>query len=339
MHQARPHPPSGRSRSRRAAQRWWAEARVEQPAKHLPKLSRSQNARREPLMGRWAPLRGGCCQTCHAPLTFRGKARKFCFTACHTISRHPGFGTCEYCGDAFTLPAPSNRNRGEGRYCSHVCARKGASWGSPIHRRVLLALRASKRVRSIRLRRATCSECGISFRQATPGQVVCARETCKRRRAVRVAGSVPAGDVLLLECGGCGKEIRRVSKQGGVRTKCDRCERAQRKEIKRKRRRALRREGLYPNQSHRSRAKRHGVPYEPIRPRDVYERDRWRCGICGDRIGKAVAYPDPRSASVDCIVPMSRGGGFVMHNVQAAHWRCNVEKSDGAAGSQLRMPV
>lgn len=36
----------------------------------------------------------------------------------------------------------------------------------------------------------------------------------------------------------------------------------------------------------RRRARRFGVPYEPIKPTDVFERDGWRCQVCGRRTPK-----------------------------------------------------
>src|SRR5690606_41336129 len=61
------------------------------------------------------------------------------------------------------------------------------------------------------------------------------------------------------------------------------------------------------------------LAYEPINSIKVFERDGWICGICHDPIDPAVPWPDDRSKSLDHIVPMSKGGGHVWSNVQAAH--------------------
>jgi hypothetical protein len=87
--------------------------------------------------------------------------------------------------------------------------------------------------------------------------------------------------------------------------------------------------------SHRRRARFYGVSYEPIKPAEIYERDRWRCGICHKRVDKRLKYPHPKSASLDHIVPMSQGGGHVKTNVQLAHLICNSQKSAGGGGEQL----
>lgn len=308
MQQARPHPPSGRSRSRRTAQRWWAEARVEQPAKHLPKLSRSQNARREPLMGRWAPLRGGCCQTCHAPLTFRGRERKFCSTACHTISRHPGFGTCEYCGDAFTLPAPSNRKRGEGKYCSKSCRAMGAHWESPLHRRVRCAVGISAAARKAK---KVCRVCGAMGARMECGPV-CRQEMARRRAMCETPHETR-------ECSECGGAY--TPNHGNRRIFCSR--RCAKKHGKRNRR-------------HAKRARSSG---HPIYWSLVWRQAGGKCALCGQRVERDTNPSNPRGATVDHIVPLSRGGEHAPWNVQLAHRSCNSAKGARSFGSQMRLAV
>ncbi|MCD8207652.1 MAG: HNH endonuclease [Bacteroidales bacterium] len=44
---------------------------------------------------------------------------------------------------------------------------------------------------------------------------------------------------------------------------------------------------------------------------------------------KSLKYPDPMSACVDHIIPISRGGHpSDLSNLQLAHWTCNRMKSD-----------
>ncbi|WP_086348523.1 HNH endonuclease [Candidatus Enterococcus clewellii] len=53
------------------------------------------------------------------------------------------------------------------------------------------------------------------------------------------------------------------------------------------------------------------------------------CGICGHPIDKRLKSPDPMSAVVDHIVPVSKGGHpSDIANLQLAHWTCNRQKSD-----------
>ncbi len=69
----------------------------------------------------------------------------------------------------------------------------------------------------------------------------------------------------------------------------------------------------------------------------IAERDGWRCGICGKRVGRSYASPHPRSASLDHIEQLSLGGKHAPENVQLAHLDCNVRKGNRAAGDQLAL--
>lgn len=83
--------------------------------------------------------------------------------------------------------------------------------------------------------------------------------------------------------------------------------------------------------SHRSRAMYYGVDYERIDRVVIYERDAWTCGVCGDPVDPALDYPHALSASLDHIVPVSRGGSHTADNLQCAHLTCNRHKSDSVA--------
>lgn len=88
----------------------------------------------------------------------------------------------------------------------------------------------------------------------------------------------------------------------------------------------------------RGKARRLGVRYEPIDPQKVFERDGFRCGLCGRTVNRLLKGPHPKSASVDHIVPMNAQdlGDHLYQNVQCAHLECNVRK--GRRGiSQLRL--
>jgi len=95
--------------------------------------------------------------------------------------------------------------------------------------------------------------------------------------------------------------------------------------------RRVSREGYY------RRAQRTGVEYVYIERRKVCERDGWRCGICHRQIDPTLAYPHLRSASLDHIVPISRGGSHGLLNVQAAHWGCNRAKGAKFDGQLMLM--
>ncbi|WP_435861957.1 HNH endonuclease [Streptomyces sparsogenes] len=78
----------------------------------------------------------------------------------------------------------------------------------------------------------------------------------------------------------------------------------------------------------RQRERDQADPSEVFRAADVYERDEWTCWLCSEPINREASWPEPDSASVDHVVPLSKGGGHTLANVRAAHLRCNLVKGD-----------
>lgn len=58
---------------------------------------------------------------------------------------------------------------------------------------------------------------------------------------------------------------------------------------------------------------------------DIFERDDWTCGVCGEWIDRDLGHPDPASACIDHIVPLPDGEN-TPENVRAAHLRCNIRR-------------
>lgn len=87
--------------------------------------------------------------------------------------------------------------------------------------------------------------------------------------------------------------------------------------------------------THRKRARRYGVEYEPVNKRKVFERDGYRCGICGRKTLKGAKVPHHRAPTIDHIIPLSEGGDHVYENVQCACFICNTRKGVHGANDQL----
>lgn len=97
--------------------------------------------------------------------------------------------------------------------------------------------------------------------------------------------------------------------------------------------------------SHRSRARRYGVEYQPVDRLAIFERDQHQCQICGCP-GEPDFWVDgeynPWAATLDHVIPMSAGGGHTEANLQTACALCNSIKSDcveGTTGRQIRAGV
>ena len=78
------------------------------------------------------------------------------------------------------------------------------------------------------------------------------------------------------------------------------------------------------------------------RHRNVIARGRPPCGICGQPIDYSLRYPDPGSFEVDHIIPLGPKPSReriarldVLANKQAAHRRCNRDKSDRLDGGSV----
>ena len=69
-----------------------------------------------------------------------------------------------------------------------------------------------------------------------------------------------------------------------------------------------------------------GAIQEPYTRESIFARDGWICGICDQPIDSTLRSPDPDSASIDHVVPLSAGGDDTPANVQAAHYGCNSRK-------------
>lgn len=83
---------------------------------------------------------------------------------------------------------------------------------------------------------------------------------------------------------------------------------------------------LISGSDYERRAKAYGVPFEQFDKLDIYVRDGWTCGICAEPVNPELIYPDPMSASLDHVIPLSRGGGHLPSNTQCSHLLCNVRK-------------
>lgn len=60
----------------------------------------------------------------------------------------------------------------------------------------------------------------------------------------------------------------------------------------------------------------------------VFERDGWTCQRCGQAVSLEVDALDPNSATVDHVIPLSRGGEHTVANAQCLCLRCNSIKGD-----------
>ena len=81
----------------------------------------------------------------------------------------------------------------------------------------------------------------------------------------------------------------------------------------------------------RRRAAGYGLPADSLDLDALWRESQGACGICGEAIDRALRWPHPASASIDHILPLSKGGAHSQENAQWAHLRCNLRKGDRLA--------
>jgi 5-methylcytosine-specific restriction endonuclease McrA len=87
----------------------------------------------------------------------------------------------------------------------------------------------------------------------------------------------------------------------------------------------------------RRKARERGNPSESIDPYAVFNRDAWRCQLCGCDTPKRLRGQMVDTApELDHIIPLASGGAHVWDNVQCTCRKCNGEKGAEVLG-QLRL--
>lgn len=66
------------------------------------------------------------------------------------------------------------------------------------------------------------------------------------------------------------------------------------------------------------------------------DRDNWTCHICNDPVNPLLPSNHREGASVDHVIPLSRGGSDEPENLKLSHWICNVRKSNKVNYAQSR---
>jgi hypothetical protein len=179
-----------------------------------------------------------------------------------------------------------------------------------------------------------CLWCGKTFKNHKPGPCCCSmecrralREDARRQKLLPIPHPdpapycvLPAGHpaVLLAQpeykrlfvagtCARCGTPFVAHS-EVGIAAYCSRgCARQSSKD--------------------RRRAAKRGGACERYRRVDIFERDGWRCHICGKMTKPRAHYLHPLAATIDHLVPLSRGGRDAADNVACAHRKCNTDRN------------
>ena len=83
----------------------------------------------------------------------------------------------------------------------------------------------------------------------------------------------------------------------------------------------------------RRKARIRGVYHENVRPTEIFERDKWRCRLCGaktPREKRGTSLPD--APVLDHIVPIVLGGPHSRRNLRCLCYACNASKGAKYSG-------
>lgn len=142
-------------------------------------------------------------------------------------------------------------------------------------------------------------------------------------------------------CANCGELFRAAKRSGGKRVAT--CSKSCAMKLKYKQGSHPLHQGVIPlsedahQQRHRERDERKrrarrarlaGARSEPYTTAGIAKRDGFICALCGSQVDMKLRFPDSLSASVDHVLPLSKGGDDTLSNVSLAHLGCNSSKSN-----------
>lgn len=224
--------------------------------------------------------------------------------------------TCAGC-PAVLVKGPRERN--PRKWCSGTCRQRWLRVNRPTEMRAISLRSAERRKTELAAARTDCLNCGVRLRKA--GATYCIARECQKVKAALRERERYAADPAAKRTAVAAARAARTPEQL-----------AQSKLTRRAWKEAGGRDALRSADSRR-RARKFAAPVESFTHLEIFERDGWRCGICRQRINRRLSYPNPRSASLDHIIPLALGGSHTRANVRATHLDCNVQRGAARAGS------
>ena len=235
--------------------------------------------------------------------------RRFCSRECvnQVAAAEAIVRNCENCGDQFRPNKRSSKQVREGkvqRFCSVECRGENQRLQSARLDIVLI------------LRRITaCVGCGKAILPSHSNRPWCS-PSCRPKRKSRWVPKVHE-----LVCKGCDKPFQQSI---GHQLFCTKA--------------CAKRADKRSSGNHRKRARRAGVVYEAVNRIKVFERDNWRCQVCGCKTPrKKSGSNDDTAPELDHRIPLALRGGHTWDNLQTACRKCNQRKGGHLAIGQMNL--
>lgn len=224
-------------------------------------------------------------------------------------------GFCPGCGRHFLRYSRSGDDAG--KYCSRECY-------FSLRSRVSRERDSLRRIAATARRRAAL--------RSKPSRSKLDLEMASIRR---IGINAAPSRITVRPCSRCGAKT--IGTKNYSRT-CDDCKRQARREWSRSSPSRRRHKRIYRA---KRRAIERGAKAHRIDPIRVFERDKWRCHLCGCRTPKRLrgSY-EPNAPELDHIIPLAAGGSHTWGNVACSCRQCNIAKSDqpmGQIGLELSM--
>ena len=173
-----------------------------------------------------------------------------------------------------------------------------------------------------------CMACKVEHAAKAKLEIAVRMAIVKREiKAIKLLGKVQGKpSKIRVVCKVCGKAFAAANGGGMHRSKCNACL----SESKRQSRRASK-------ASRRARVR--GAEYESIDPIKVFDRDGWRCHICGTKLKRRDRGTlQDLAPELDHIVSLAEGGAHTWGNVACSCRKCNGTKGARSFG-QMMLPI
>lgn len=229
---------------------------------------------------------------------------------------------CEFCAATFTEGTLSSKQRAAGhvqRFCSRACL--GASvrvYANKAEAKKAEAARARERrgLPAIPAQKE-CRHCRAVFPVTNGSMQYCSKRcgilAADATRIDRQKAAFTPSTFICRECGS--SHTTEYGAPSTVYCSAACCNRSNDRAHKSKRR-----------------ARLLGVKVEAVNPTVVFDRDGWRCHLCGVTTPRRLRGTcDPRAPELDHIVPLAKGGEHSYRNVACCCRACN-----GAKGAEVR---
>lgn len=223
--------------------------------------------------------------------------------------RKPTRLVCQHC--FLTVEREIKGSRDAGKYCSRECG---------FARKSLVSVERNALRRIAKLNRDA-----LKAKYALPDLVKQEIQALRRIEGNVRRRSIPAS------CSGCSKEFIRTYKYQRF------CTLYCRDESKDRARKRERRSESYRISKRKYRAKRRAIERgsraQSIDPIKVFERDKWKCHLCGVRTlkSKRGTFHD-RAPELEHIVSLADGGTHTWGNVACSCRKCNLDKGSRSSG-------